>query len=609
MDFNQIYNEDCITGMQKLSDNCIDLCVTSPPYNLGVKYDVYNDWMEWDDYYAWCELWLQEVYRVLKPDGRFCLNHYLSCGTSKTRSAPLLNLNCICNKIGFKHHGISVWDERTLTKYQAWGCYDEETEVLTDAGFKKFKNIDINCDLFATLNPTTQSFEYQRATNDIKYHYNGEMYSLKSRSFDLLITPNHNMVYYDKSGNICFCEVEKYFNIHNSITIPQGHFGYIGGQTNDWFYLPPLESHRVGFCGRLKEQVNCIQMNDWLKFLGIFITDGNCYHSPKNRQYKISIYQSKSTYLDQIRSLLNQLPFSFKEKPQKSEYYTCNKQLSSYLITLKNKNERIIPEWICKLPLEQIRLFLDWVFIGDGSIPSKNGNKQIAVPSKQMADTLTHLLIMVGQTVSVTIHKHQGGRDYNGVWFKGDKDLYLITYKKSKTYYLDKRRENITKQHYTGIVYCVSVPNKILCVRRNGKITWCGNSWKSASSPYVNSPYECILITYKDHWKKDRKGETEITPKEFMESCSGIWKMQPVSKSKSLTIANFPVELPMRCIKLLSYKGDVVLDPFSGSGTTAYAAKVLGRQYVGFEISKNYWEISQRRVEQNGLDEWVEKDV
>ena len=157
LDFNKIYNLDCITGMKKLPDNCIDLCITSPPYNCGIEYDTHDDNMEWDAYYAWCKEWLSEIYRVLKPDGRFCLNHYLSLGQSGNRHAPLMDMNYICTKeIGFKHHGLAVWMDATLTKYTAWGCYADKTEVLTNNGFKTFSNVDISSDLIATLNTNNE---------------------------------------------------------------------------------------------------------------------------------------------------------------------------------------------------------------------------------------------------------------------------------------------------------------------------------------------------------------------------------------------------------------------------------------------------------------------
>ena len=69
LELNQIYNMDCVEGLKKIDDNSIDLIVTSPPYNVGIDYDTWQDNMHWKDYLAWCKEWLTECYRVLKPDG------------------------------------------------------------------------------------------------------------------------------------------------------------------------------------------------------------------------------------------------------------------------------------------------------------------------------------------------------------------------------------------------------------------------------------------------------------------------------------------------------------------------------------------------------------
>ena len=75
MQTNHIYNLDCIAGMQKhIPDDTVDLCVTSPPYNVGIDYDSIDDSLKLDDYFQFAHDWLSEVYRVLKPDGRIALN-------------------------------------------------------------------------------------------------------------------------------------------------------------------------------------------------------------------------------------------------------------------------------------------------------------------------------------------------------------------------------------------------------------------------------------------------------------------------------------------------------------------------------------------------------
>ena len=242
---NKIICGNCLEVMKDIPDKSINLVITSPPYNCGIKYDIWNDEMKWEDYYLWCEKWLKEIFRVLKDDGKFCLNHYLSLGQSNNRHAPLMRLNELSEKIGFKHHAVAIWTDITLIKRTAWG------------------------------------------------------------------------------------------------------------------------------------------------------------------------------------------------------------------------------------------------------------------------------------------------------------------------------------------------------------------SWKSASAPYINCPYEGILILYKNNWKKINSGISTISDKDFMMTCSGVWKIQP--DNKKFTPANFPIRLPELCINLLTYKGDLILDPFMGSGTTALAAKKLKRNYIGIEISSKYCKIAEERLRQEIL--------
>ncbi|HTY89538.1 MAG TPA: site-specific DNA-methyltransferase, partial [Methanocella sp.] len=75
-----------------------------------------------------------------------------------------------------------------------------------------------------------------------------------------------------------------------------------------------------------------------------------------------------------------------------------------------------------------------------------------------------------------------------------------------------------------------------------------------------------------------------------------VWSFGSESAKKIGHPAPYPVELPSRCIKLYTFEGDVVLDPFIGSGTTAVAAKMLNRHYVGYEVDKEYVELAGRRL-------------
>lgn len=143
-------------------------------------------------------------------------------------------------------------------------------------------------------------------------------------------------------------------------------------------------------------------------------------------------------------------------------------------------------------------------------------------------------------------------------------------------------------------------------------------SYMSCSGPYIYNPKECVILAYKKQHIKKVKGEpqwigvpTEIEQedgtikkkvvyedkdkKDFMELVFGQWKY--FADTKSLTKATFSMDIPTKAIKILSYKNDVVLDPFAGSGTSLVAAEILDRRWLGIELSPNYVEIAKTRVE------------
>ena len=128
----------------------------------------------------------------------------------------------------------------------------------------------------------------------------------------------------------------------------------------------------------------------------------------------------------------------------------------------------------------------------------------------------------------------------------------------------------------------------------NANFAW--GSWLSASNPVIRDIHEYCLVFSKHSFKRAVKGNSTIEKDEFMDSTLSIWNITPARAKKIGHPAPFPEELPERFIKLFSYEEDLILDPFMGSGTTAVAAKNLGRNYVGYEIKKEYVELSKERI-------------
>lgn len=128
----------------------------------------------------------------------------------------------------------------------------------------------------------------------------------------------------------------------------------------------------------------------------------------------------------------------------------------------------------------------------------------------------------------------------------------------------------------------------------NGSCAW--GSWRSARAPRLRDLHEYLLVFAKGSFTRPDKGISDLSGDEFTEATLSVWEILPVSAKKVGHPAPFPVELASRVIKLYSYVDDVVLDPFIGSGTTAVAAKQLGRHYVGFDVSPEYCRLAEERI-------------
>ena len=129
-----------------------------------------------------------------------------------------------------------------------------------------------------------------------------------------------------------------------------------------------------------------------------------------------------------------------------------------------------------------------------------------------------------------------------------------------------------------------------------GSCAW--GSWMSASNPVLRDYHEYILVFSKESYSKNKNQEKldTITHDDFIQWTKSIWTFPAVNAKKIGHPAPFPIELPHRLINLYSYEGDVVLDPFIGSGTTAIAAIQNKRNFIGYDIKKEYIELAQKRI-------------
>ena len=122
-------------------------------------------------------------------------------------------------------------------------------------------------------------------------------------------------------------------------------------------------------------------------------------------------------------------------------------------------------------------------------------------------------------------------------------------------------------------------------------------SWLSAANPVLRDVHEYILVFSKDSFSRKRNGkENSICKEGFLEWTKSVWTFPAVSAKRIGHPAPFPEELPHRLIQLYTFIGDVVLDPFCGSGTTCLSALKSDRHYIGYDVEEEYIRLANDRI-------------
>ncbi len=353
-------------------------------------------------------------------------------------------------------------------------CYAEDTQVLTDTGWKFFYELN-GKDKVYTLNNETNKIELQRPVQFFAYDYDGEMYHFHNNRVNLLVTPNHNMVvdqYSPYNGVRYFRKIVKAKNFN-----PNLHFipkqGEWQGERVDFFVLPGIEVKQYRNYGSsyvtVKKKEKKIKMDDWLAFLGFWLAEGSTYLQKRNRanrnktyyEYQVRIHQNAGTTAEEFEEVLQRLPFTYSKKQfnDKIEYCIWDKQLFSYLRKLGKAGEKKMSCELKQLEKRQLKILFDWMMKGDGY--ESNGNLIYYTKSRALADDVQDIVMKLGYAASI-YKKQKEHFCWYGVSISRNKRNFVCN--------------GVEKKHYKGKVYCVEVPNHTLYVRRKDKPAWCGNS-------------------------------------------------------------------------------------------------------------------------------------
>jgi site-specific DNA-methyltransferase (adenine-specific) len=129
-------------------------------------------------------------------------------------------------------------------------------------------------------------------------------------------------------------------------------------------------------------------------------------------------------------------------------------------------------------------------------------------------------------------------------------------------------------------------------------------SWQSAANPSLRDTHEYILVFSKDSFSRIADGRQDtISKEEFLSYTKSVWEFPAESATRVRHPAPFPIELPYRCVQLYTFKGDIVLDPFCGVGSTCIAAAKTGRHFIGYDNNQLFVDAALKRI-----SEFIQKE-
>lgn len=356
-------------------------------------------------------------------------------------------------------------------------CYIEGTEILTNNGFKLFKEIDNNKDLVLTYNQKINKLEWNKP-NAFSENYDGDIINFNHKQIKFAVTPNHRVVcsspykreFKFKTAEEVYTELTTSSKKTISFRFPKffrdaflDNADYTG-EIKDKVEIN-AGSGKVGY-----EEISLPINSDFIDLMGAFISEGHsCDNTGKGCGSYCQITQDENHELYQItiNALKNLgIRYSVCSDPRKRNIKWIRFGNYAFVKTFKNlfgkgSHNIHLPEWFRNLSYKQKERLLYVLLLGDGSHNTKEEQHYITA-SKKLAEQIQELYIQLGSN-SYYSH-HSGSNDCLNV-YKSLRDSWVI------------RPINVSKSHYRGKVYCTQTDNGIVCVRYKGCISWCGNCY------------------------------------------------------------------------------------------------------------------------------------
>lgn len=342
-------------------------------------------------------------------------------------------------------------------------CYSADTEVLTENGWKLFKDVDALTERVATLNPKGFGLEYTPVNFKVEYDYDGELIHFKSQNFDFMVTPEHRTPYTNRESPdvLRFASAEELEAATAAHKFVQLEARSWSGQAFDFFGLPEAMA---------------------AEFLGWYLSEGST--EKVGNYFRASVAQVKPAPTLDVLMGRPEWGGTYWKKTATGWRAAVPRVMGAQLVSLGKAWTKHVPQYIKNAAPKVIRTFLDAYTRGDGHVRSKavknNGVGRkvrdeicIATVSKQMADDLQELALKAGYCASVRRQKGQTSTMPDGRRIVSS-GVFVVALKRFTR--AEVRAQHVKRVPYSGKIYCLNVPHHTLYVRRNGRACWNGNT-------------------------------------------------------------------------------------------------------------------------------------
>jgi PBSX family phage portal protein len=379
-----------------------------------------------------------------------------------------------------------------------FACHDDETETLTNLGWVKWYDFDPSTMKVAAYDPEARSIEFVKPLGDGPLVYEAEdvsMYHFKNQGIDLMVTPNHRMMYQSLStGGLSIVPVEGLVNLARVkfVLAPKAYRAL----ENDLEFIDIPHEPVYGGVACQDEPLPPLNSLWFLSWVGYMLGDGCLVKSKGSHVMKIQAKKPKKVELfKSLFLLLEQHGFRVSIKEQKTGYWVftvSHKGMYNWFMREcgSTATEKRIPEQFMSLPAEYLSVLFEALMSCDGSEGRGGAHRTYSSTSKMLSDQVQTIAFLLGYSAS---QKVAGPGSY------GKSPVYNLNITQDRETCEINLNHQVARVPYTGKVYCFSVPTGVFVTRRNGKISVQGNS-----------AYASYLVAEAQVFGPERQEEDEI---------------------------------------------------------------------------------------------------